>query len=333
MENGKMRKPLLGIGHILWIVGCCMQTSLIGQSGSTPYLDPIYEVHEPDTYTYAIKDGDTLALDLFLPKGTEDQARPLVLFVHGGGFAGGIRGGEMHHNFCRELASRGYVAATMSYRLTMKGKSFHCDQAAENKIKTFQAAVNDVRSATATLISIARNIRINPEQIILAGSSAGAEAVLHAAYWPVDQYNEGEQELADDFSYAGVISFAGALVDVEMIQSDNAIPTQLFHGTCDPLVPYGSAAHHYCQPGDPGYLMLDGSLTIADYLHTLGKPYYLHTTCGAGHEIAGSPMRKNIPEIVDFLYNDIMQGTFRQVHIKNNPKGISCEPTREIPCK
>ena len=304
-----------------------------GQDEKIPYRDAIYEVHEPDTYTYAIKGKDTLAFDLFLPKGTEESARPVVLFVHGGGFAGGKKDGEAQHNFCRELARRGYVAATMSYRLTMKGKSFHCDQPAENKIKTFQAAVNDVRSATAVLRDMAKNIKINPDQIVLAGSSAGAEAVLHAAYWATDQFNEGEQELPSDFSYAGVISFAGALIDVEMIQEDNAIPTQLFHGTCDNLVPYGTAAHHYCQPGDPGYLMLDGAHSIANYLHAMGKPYYLHTTCGGGHEVAGTPIRIYVEEIVDFLYNDVMIQNFRQLHFQANPDGLSCEPTREIPCE
>ncbi|MEM6632210.1 MAG: alpha/beta hydrolase [Bacteroidota bacterium] len=320
-----MRFSLL---FLTFLYGC----SLFGQEEEIPYKDAMYEVHEPDTYTYAIEGEDTLKMDVFLPKGTTDPARPVVLFVHGGGFAGGTRGGETHHGFCRELASHGYVAITMSYRLTMKGKSFHCDQPAENKVKTFQAAVNDVRGATAALIDMAKNIRIDPSQIVLAGSSAGAEAVLHAAYWAPNLFNEESQLLPNEFSYAGVISFAGALVDVEMITDSNALPTQLFHGTCDNLVPYASAAHHYCEPGDPGYLMLDGAYSIAQYLHELGKPYYLHTTCGGGHEVAGTPMTKYVEEIVDFLYNDVVQQNFRQVHVQINPDGISCEPTRIIPC-
>ena len=319
--------------RILLLLGFLLHVgNLLSQEGR-PYKDAIYEVHEPDTYTYAIKGKDTLQMDVFLPKGTTDPGRPVVLFVHGGGFAGGIRGGETHNEFCRQLASRGYVAVTMSYRLTMKGKSFHCDQPAENKVKTFQAAVNDVREATTALVDMAKNIRIDPNQIVLAGSSAGAEAVLHAAYWAPGLFNEGAQSLPDEFSYAGVISFAGALVDVDMITAVNALPTQLFHGTCDNLVPYGSAAHHYCEPGDPGYLMLDGAHSIANHLHKLGKPYYLHTTCGGGHEVAGTPMTKYVEEIVDFLYNDVVQQNFRQIHKQINPDGVSCEPTRKIPCE
>ena len=178
------------------------------------HLDPAFEVAAPSTYTYAIKGEDTLGLDVFLPMHESNAKRPVVLFVHGGGFSGGQRGGENHVAFCKALASRGYIAATMSYRLTMKGKSFHCDQAAENKVKTFQAAVNDVREATQFLREPCRkNWPLNPEMIILAGSSAGAEAVLHAAYWPVDAFNEeANKSFPADFSYAGIISFAGAIM-------------------------------------------------------------------------------------------------------------------------
>jgi len=297
------------------------------------HLDPVYEVAAHSTYTFAIKGQDTLGLDLFVPVSDTKARRPVVLFVHGGGFSGGQRGDENHYAFCRDLAARGYIAATMSYRLTMKGKSFHCDQAAENKIQTFQAAVNDIRDATQFLREHAEELVINPDTIILAGSSAGAEAVLHAAYWTVDEFNEGAQTLPNGFSYAGVISFAGAIVDEGMIQTENAIPTQLFHGTCDPLVPYGTAAHHFCQPGEPGYLLLAGSLALSQRLHSLGKSYYLYTACGAGHEMAGKPLRENVNEISDFLYHDVMQGRFRQLHVRINPEGLDCEPTRDIPCE
>jgi hypothetical protein len=109
------------------------------------------------------------------------------------------------------------------------------------------------------------------DKIILAGSSAGAEAVLHAAYWTANDLIDLPEQpaLPEDFKYGGVISMAGALVDTNLITKENAIPTLLFHGTCDNLVPFGTAPHHYCDESDKGYLMLHGANSIAKRLHHL----------------------------------------------------------------
>jgi predicted esterase len=63
--------------------------------------------------------------------------------------------------------------------------------------------------------------------------------VLHAAFWP-----ETQQALPADFKYGGLISMAGAIFDLALINEQSAMPIQLFHGSCDNLVPYGSAPHH-----------------------------------------------------------------------------------------
>ena len=47
--------------------------------------------------------------------------------------------------------------------------------------------------------------------MVLAGSSAGAEAILHTAYWPATRAADGQALLPPDFRYAGVISMAGGL--------------------------------------------------------------------------------------------------------------------------
>jgi pectinesterase len=57
-----------------------------------------------------------LQLDLFLPTNdSPSRMRPAMVAVHGGGFSGGTRQSEA--KWCRRLAARGYVCATVDYRL------------------------------------------------------------------------------------------------------------------------------------------------------------------------------------------------------------------------
>ncbi|MEM8967358.1 MAG: alpha/beta hydrolase [Bacteroidota bacterium] len=287
------------------------------------YLDSLFSV-QMETYTYAEKPDESLELDLYLPQNDQEKLRPLLLYVHGGGFSGGQRNGDRTNQFCQQLAQKGYAVATMSYTLTMKGQSFSCDQPTPNKINTFRVAANDIARATRFLAERSEEFGINANQIVLAGSSAGAEAVLHAAYWR-DTWTVDDQELLpEDFSYAGVISMAGALVSLDWVTEESAIPTQFFHGTCDNLVPYGEAPHHYCSVGEPGYMPLYGAEVISAKLRELGKPYYLYTVCQGRHEWAGRPLSNNVAEITDFLYHDVLNQEKRQLHTIQASEGEGC---------
>lgn len=268
---------------------------------------PRFDSVQVTTHTYARLDDQNYALDLYRPF-PETVNRPLVLFVHGGGFSGGLRNDELATAFARSLARHGFVVASMSYRLTAKGKGFSCNRPAAEKIQTFQFISEDIGWATRFLLDRYEAFNINPGAIVLAGSSAGAEGVLHAAYrldW---------SQPAPAFHYAGVISMAGAIADTTWINADNAVPTLLFHGVDDPLVPYGSAPHHYCAPDDPGYLPLHGGASIADRLRSLQRPYYLITDLTGGHEWAGRPMQTEIKTTVEFLVNQVLNKEWEQIH-------------------
>ena len=258
-----------------------------------------------ETYTYATKDGEDLKLDIYLPQADAEFERATIIYLHGGGFSSGKRDSEDIKQFCNQMSGYGYVVASISYRLTRKDKesAFGCDCPAEDKLNTFLWAAQDVQDATFFLIQNREQFGINPQKIILAGSSAGAEAVLNAAYLPPMCYGLDSGPV----SYAGVISMAGAIPDTVVIYDESAIPSMLFHGTDDNLVPYATAAHHYCKPGDSGYLILNGSYTIAQKLKEINVPYWLHTTCGAGHEISNLPMTVYFDDIMEFCYKFVIQ--------------------------
>lgn len=283
---------------------------------SRRFLEPIFNEVKMETFTYAEKDGEQLQLDLYEPVGDDWKARPLLIYIHGGGFAVGERNGPDIQLFSRDLAKRGYLVVSMSYRLTMKGKSFSCDQAAANKIRTFQLVVEDIRDATNFLIENAGKFKLDKEKIILAGSSAGAEAILHAAFWNDEQLQDNCPKLPADFQYAGLINMAGAMVESAVITADNAIPILAFHGTCDPLVPFKTSPHHYCSSEEVGYLILQGSYSICEQYHKLGASYELVVGCGIGHEWAGEPMQLYFDRMVAFLKGQVLDGTFKQERVR-----------------
>ncbi len=272
------------------------------------YKEVVSEFVKTETYTYASKNGEDLGLDIYTPLTDSATNRYVYLFVHGGGFSGGTRDGGIIPDFCKNIARRGYVAVSISYRLLRKDKPsrFGCDCPAKEKLVTFRSAVEDIHDATAFLIRNSEKFGLDQDKIILSGGSAGAEAVLNAAYepWVSDGRN---------VKYAGVVSLAGAIPDTAVITAETAIPSLLFHGTCDNLVPYATDPHHYCDKESAGYLILSGSYSIAEKLKELNKPYWLHTTCGGNHSLSATPMTEYFDEILFFCYRFVVKGVDEQI--------------------
>lgn len=251
------------------------------------------------TINYYSEEGKPLQMDIFLPDETSPVKRPLFIYIHGGGFAGGDR--SAGYPVCEYLARKGYVTATISYTLYMKDKSFSCDGVVSEKIRAIRYGVNDLWIATAWFIDHAGEYGIDVSRIYTGGCSAGAETVLHAAFWPYDIMNWSDVKLPSGFRYAGVISGAGALMDLNLIKNDNLIPVMMFHGNCDNLVPYATAAHHFCEPSSPGWLMFFGSYSIYRHITDMGGSAELYTYCGGGHEYSNILFEKELETVLDFM--------------------------------
>jgi dienelactone hydrolase len=300
--------------HFGVILLICIQLT-IGLKSATAqerYQEAIFDSVDVHTYTYSSKNGQNLDMDIYSPVFDSEEHRAAIIYVHGGAFSGGTRNTPEIVQFCRRLAGYGYVCASISYRLTRKDTpaGFGCDCPATDKLNTFLAAVQDLQDATFFLIERRESFSVDPQRIILAGSSAGAETVLNTAYQPPMCYGLDSGPV----SYAGVISMAGAIPDTVKIYPESAIPSLLFHGTCDDLVPYATAPHRYCKNDQPGYLLLHGSWSIADKLAKLHVPYWLHTTCGGGHEMAGKPMKAYFDVITNFCYDFVIQKNGKPLH-------------------
>lgn len=105
---------------------------------------------------YSNPEDEHLQLNIARPKAGAGPF-PTVLCIHGGGFRAGKR--DSYDALCVKLAERGYVAATMTYRLAPKHK--------------FPAAVHDTKAAVRWLRANAAAYKINPDKIGVTGGSAG----------------------------------------------------------------------------------------------------------------------------------------------------------------
>jgi predicted dienelactone hydrolase len=105
---------------------------------------------------YANPDDEHLQLNLARPARGPGPF-PAVLCIHGGGLCRGRR--ESCDKLCMKLAERGYVAATMSYRLAPRYR--------------FPAAVHDAKAAVRWLRANAEKYAIDPDRIGATGASAG----------------------------------------------------------------------------------------------------------------------------------------------------------------
>lgn len=119
-----------------------------------PEVETVLESHLD--VVYASYDDRTLELDLYRPKGT-DETLPGIVCIHGGGWWQGDR--SSHSNLAKALAARGYVTATISYRLSGEAP--------------YPAAIHDCKAAVRFLRANSEEYGIDPSRIGAIGLSAG----------------------------------------------------------------------------------------------------------------------------------------------------------------
>ena len=72
-----------------------------GLSAQERYKDEITDSVRVETFTYAFKDGKSLDMDVYFPAFDNQALRPLIFYVHGGGFSGGSRNDGGIPSFCK----------------------------------------------------------------------------------------------------------------------------------------------------------------------------------------------------------------------------------------
>lgn len=281
--------------------------SLISTAAGGPAEDFI----SPDgTYLFAQRDTCDLFMDVYNPaKGSETcfqgKEKPTVIFMFGGGFIRGTRDDQSYHKWFRQLTENGYRVVSIDYRLGLKG-STKVGVAQVNVLdKAIHMAVEDLFSATEFIIDNAAELGIDPYNMIISGSSAGAITVMQAEY-EIANRTSWASALPEGFNYAGVMSFSGAILSREgkVDYKTSPCPTLMLHGTADELVPYRQIAFF-----NLGFF---GGGKLVERFQKYGLNYNMYHFVDYGHEIAAS-MSTTLDLQLRFIETNIIQGKKRIV--------------------
>lgn len=234
------------------------------------------DIEEIKNIEYKNVSGKSLQLDIYRLK-ENSKSVPLLIFIHGGGWRGGERAD--YRVYLIPYAQKGYVTATVSYRLLADGP--------------YPACVEDITDAIQWFFDHGEEYGYDPDRIAVIGGSAGAHLAMLAAYgWNkqsaktdsllipesqcrikavVDIY--GPADLTTEYArnHSLVTSFLAKSYDEfpEIYEEASPVhyldrndpPTLILHGTSDDLVPVsqsvmlkerldslGVAAELYCLP-------------------------------------------------------------------------------------
>ena len=151
---------MLRLTRLCAAIACCSAVLLAQQSNRPSIPDNV--IWEPAIeYAPGAAKSESLKMDIVRPRGARASS-PAVVCIHGGGFRAGSRDGYL--SLCIKLAQRGYVAATISYRLSPGSQ--------------FPSPVHDAKAAVRWLRANATQFGIDPERIGVTGGSAGGHLAL-----------------------------------------------------------------------------------------------------------------------------------------------------------
>lgn len=248
---------------------------------------------------YASIPHDKLAMDIVRPKAAGKY--PGIIMIHGGGFSSGSR--ESYLPMAIQLAQNGYVAATVSYRLT--------------PMFQFPMPLYDVKSAVRFLRANAGKYSVDAEKMGAIGVSAGAtwaqflavsrgvaalegngpnKDVSSSVDCAVSYYGRSDMRRAYEGSRNAPTAlpalFGGdrmAALDTHLrgsplswVNPDSA-PVLAIHGTRDQNVPF------------------EQSLYLVERLKSVGVEAEMETIAEAGHGFKGADAERAWARTLDFF--------------------------------
>jgi len=236
-----------------------------------------------------------LDMDIYEPVGDTLTSRPAIIFMHSGSFFAGSNEADDMVELSIASAKRGYVAISMEYRLGLNILSTYSGERAVYR------GVQDASAAIRYIREFHEDLRIDPNKIFIWGSSAGSFIGLHLAYSEDDERPESTYGGSSDPDLGcidcegnnylhnskpnALVSCWGAIGDLDWIDDNNQIPTILFHGTLDPIVPFETGFPFTINITLP---VVYGSSPIHDKLNELNIDNEFYIGDGELHEYWGT---------------------------------------------
>ena len=287
-----MKRILLSLS--LLMVCLCLQAQ-------ERYLDPSFDVQVTENVVYGenyeVLTGAPILIDLVMdvyePEGDTEERRPLVVMAHAGSFLPkglntlpfGNRRDSTNIEMCREFAARGYVCASIDYRLgwnplapTQESRAISIIQATYRASQDMVTAVRYFAQDAAT----DNTYRTDSTRVIVAGNNSGGYMALTAAYLNRPEELElfkfldsngdpfVDTELLGNMDGTGgtaglhnysnqgystdihmVLNLGGAIGDLFWIDDTDEAALVSFQEVNNPLTPYATAVVIVTSTGDP----------------------------------------------------------------------------------
>jgi acetyl esterase/lipase len=309
-----MKKLIVSLssGFLLTLMTTSM-THAQNPKSTIRYKDEIFSSIKTDTaiqYAQNINlygSQQKLLADVYSPASDTGRLRPLIIFMHGGAFVSGNRKDDYVVQFCQAFARKGYVTASLDYRMGVQSAYSPVDYG-----DAIYRSVQDAKAAVRYFRANAEQYGIDPARIFIGGGSAGAITALHVAYWrqenvpfylsvsKLGKLEDAGGSTGVSSEVQAVINCWGALIDTNYIRKGDA-PVVSIHGENDPVVPYKATAL--------GIYSLYGSYFIQQRAERLDIKSELLPFPNTGHGFLPGDTDKwnaSVRVITDFLY-DIIQ--------------------------
>lgn len=223
-----------------------------------------------------------MTMDIYTPPATDEvMERPLIIFIHTGNFLpplfnGGITGDKIDSagvNLCKQWAQRGFVAASINYRLGWNPLTNDLDVRRGGLLRAVYRALHDTQSAVRFMrasVDGGNPYGIDPGKVVLFGQGSGG--YVAQAYATLDDYGAeiaglskfvgnngpyvleardgnidggpGITRLPDPLQAAGIpkdvqmtVNAGGALADLSWLEEGDT-PMVSIHCVRDPFAPF-----------------------------------------------------------------------------------------------
>jgi len=260
-----MRKKLLCLLPCLIFPMSCAQTQ--SQFPSNP------ELSKAITVTYC----GSQKMDV-LPPLQNGSVKPLVLYIHGGGWESGSRKTGFERRRLKPLRENGFAVSTLDYRLAPMHKH--------------PAQIHDVKCAIKYLKANSATLNIDPNRIGLMGDSAGGHLAALAGLTSAQDELEGTALKNTSSRVKAVATFYG-LFDVVNVEPDSLAVKAVAQNFTNRNAKIQGSPAIYVDRDDPPFLIMHGkkdrfvdvaqSVKLAIILKDAGHSPLLVAVENAGH--------------------------------------------------
>ncbi len=262
-------------------------------------------------------DGDPLSLKMDVITYKDNEPRPCIVYVIGGGFSHAIKERNLYDRY--EVAKAGYVIASIQYHVISTG--------------IYSDAVKDIKAAIRYMRAHADEYGVDPDNIGIWGESAGGYlTAMVGTTNGVEKFEDGENlnqssdvKAAVDVYGLSDLTKVGDDYDEATAQSHYTVSSpdgQFIHGKDSgltsldkPEVVAQANPITYVDKNDPPFLLFHGSkdttvspsqtLLLHNALREVGVSSTRYLLEGAGHATAEFSDPRIIEIIVDFMDSNL----------------------------